>query len=369
MRTGLRIVVISMYLGAHLLAGSAYSFEESDNGLEPGITLLHEGKLSEAKQFFTEKWKESEKSNADAAYYLGRVYYNYDLYDKAINYIEKAIELNDSVSDYHLYLGRSFGIKAMKANILKKASLAKKVKREFLRAVELDSTSVWAHNDLIQYYVMAPGIMGGSIERAIEHAHVLRNLDEKMGISAFGYIYNHEKRYDDVLELYNSAIEKSPDEIDYYFQLAETYDKIGEREKCIQVSEQVMEKMPDYSSDVLYYLAMKYQAWEEYDNAFEALEQMIEINPDDLRPYYQFGRTAIFSGQQLERAVEYYTHYLQHTPPKNQPSHSYARWRLGLVLEKLGELDKAKNEFEMAINLDSKNEEAQKALKDLKKKM
>ena len=41
----------------------------------------------------------------------------------------------------------------------------------------------------------------------------------------------------------------------------------------------------------------------------------------------------------------------------------------GLVLEKLGDLDKAKNEFEMAKNLDSKNEEAQQALKDLKKKM
>lgn len=67
-------------------------------------------------------------------------------------------------------LGRIYGQQAMTASVFKMPGLASKTKEQFLKAVELDPTLFEARSGLTQFYLMAPGIAGGSAAKARELA-------------------------------------------------------------------------------------------------------------------------------------------------------------------------------------------------------
>ena len=71
----------------------------------------------------------------------------------------RVVEPNNG--EYHLWLGRTYGEKADASNFLTAAGLAKKVRTEFERAVQLDPGNVMARTDLAEFYLEAPGIVGG----------------------------------------------------------------------------------------------------------------------------------------------------------------------------------------------------------------
>ncbi len=70
----------------------------------------------------------------------------------------------------HYALGRVYGQQAMTASVFKMPGLASKTKEQFLKAVELDPMLYEARNGLAQFYLMAPGIAGGSVPKAKELA-------------------------------------------------------------------------------------------------------------------------------------------------------------------------------------------------------
>ncbi|PTT92695.1 hypothetical protein DBR42_01470 [Pelomonas sp. HMWF004] len=67
-------------------------------------------------------------------------------------------------------LGRIYGQQAMTASVFKMPGLASKTKEQFLKAVELDPALFEARSGLTQFYLMAPGIAGGSAAKARELA-------------------------------------------------------------------------------------------------------------------------------------------------------------------------------------------------------
>src|SRR5262249_44025591 len=105
-----------------------------------------------------------------ALYYLGRTLMAQNEAEKAADWLEKAVLLDPASAEKHLWLGRAWGSVAQNASFLKQASLAPKIRKEFEKAVELDPGSADAHFSLIEYYINAPGIMGGSLEKARDEA-------------------------------------------------------------------------------------------------------------------------------------------------------------------------------------------------------
>src|SRR5579885_3202611 len=85
-------------------------------------------------------------------------------------WFEKAVKANDKVSSHHLWLGNAIGDQAGRASKFKQPFMARQVKNEFDKAVQLDPTSIDARHGLIQFYSMAPGVMGGSMDKAKEQA-------------------------------------------------------------------------------------------------------------------------------------------------------------------------------------------------------
>ncbi len=298
--------------------------------LEKAIQLFRENRLQEAKKSFQSCLKENQE-NSGAAFYLGRIYLVEDSLNKSVEYLKGAVVLDGNNSENHHWLGIAYGQMAQKAGLLKKAGLAKKMKKEIERALELDPDNVDAHFSLMQYYLNAPGFMGGSMEKAREQAEEIKKRASQEGHRAFALIYEKEKKYDLAEREYLAMIDADPGNLALQYEIGYWY-----------------------------------QRTEQYNKAFQIFETILKTNPDQMNAYYQIGRTAAFSGSNLSRGEQCLKKYLQTPPEENNPSFAWAHYRLGMIYEKGGKRDLAKREYQIALSYDVNLEEAKKALKKLK---
>jgi tetratricopeptide (TPR) repeat protein len=127
--------------------------------------LLQQGRVDDASASLREILA-SQPGDAQAHQLLCRIYYAQEIADNAIRECELAATTAPASSDNQMWLGRAYGFKASHANPLSALSLAIKVRSAFERAVQLDPENIRAMNDLGEFYVAAPGLVGGGLEKA-----------------------------------------------------------------------------------------------------------------------------------------------------------------------------------------------------------
>jgi len=88
-----------------------------------------------------------------------------------------------------------------------------------------------------------------------------------------------------------------------------------------------------------------------FDEAFATLDTVRRRHPESPLPDYQFGRACAMCGQRLDQGAAALRHYLTITPDENQPPLWAAHWRLGQILEKMGDIAGARAEFAAALKL------------------
>ncbi len=296
---------------------------------EDGVHLFENHEYAEAKSALEAAIQEDAK-DARAANYLGRILLITGDLDRAVEWMEKAVALEGQSSEYHLWLGRAYGQKAVKASLLKQVSLAGKVKKEFERASELDPDNLDARFALIDFYLQAPGIMGGSVAKAKEQAQEIRRRDAVRGYRAAGRVAEHEKEFDRALQEYERAAKEFPQK-----------------------------------TEPVYWIGSFYSQRKQYAKAFEVYEKLLEKQPSELAACYQIGRMAVLSGERLDRGEECLKLYLQYEPRKDEPPLAWAHYRLGQLYEKRGNRDLAKREYQSALRIDPTHRDAKEALKKL----
>src|SRR6266849_4387836 len=111
---------------------------------------------------------------------LCRAHFELGAWDAGIPACEKATALEPNNGLYHLWLGRIYGEKADRAGFLKAAGLAGKVRAEFERAVQLSPSSWEARTDLAEFYLEAPGMVGGGKDKALAQVELLAPLNPAM---------------------------------------------------------------------------------------------------------------------------------------------------------------------------------------------
>ena len=314
-------VAVSLLSVPNVLAG-----QNSDSS---GVRLFEAGKFKEAKTVFEPVFK-SNARDAAAAFYLGRIAMEERDHDRASDYFETATKLDAKSSTYFLWLGRAYGREAQSANVLRQPGLAKKARSAWEHAIELDANNLDARSDLIQYYVQAPGFLGGSTSKALEQAEEIRKRNALRGYLELGALYERDKKFAEAEKAYLGAAQEKSDR------------HVGE-----------------------YRLGLFYQNTGSYDKAFDLFESMIAANPNEAGALFQIGKTGALSGQRLERAAEALEAYLQTTPGRNDPSLAAAHWRLGMVHEKRQNRQRAKAEYETALRLDPTFKPATESLKKL----
>ena len=104
----------------------------------------------------------------DAAIYLlmGQDYFGLAEYKQATESLEKAAALAPNNAECFLWLGRAFGRRAETSNPFSAPGYASKSRQMFERAVALDPANREAVGDLFDYYLGAPGFLGGGENKA-----------------------------------------------------------------------------------------------------------------------------------------------------------------------------------------------------------
>ena len=317
---------VAAVIAAALLVPNVLAGQNSDTS---GVRLFEAGKYKEAKTVFEPAFKANTR-DAAAAFYLGRIAMEERKTDRAADYFEAATKLDPKNSHYFLWLGRAYGREAQQASVLRQPGLAKRTRAAWERAIELDPENLDARSDLIQYYVQAPGFMGGSTAKALEQAEEIRKRNALRGYLELGALYEREKKFAEAEKAYVAASKEKSDR------------HVGE-----------------------YRLGLFYQNTGAFDKAFELFESMIAANPSEAGALFQIGKTGAMSGQRLTRAAEALEAYLQTTPGRNDPSLAAAHWRLGMVHEKRQDRQRARAEYETALRLDPTLKQATESLKKL----
>jgi tetratricopeptide (TPR) repeat protein len=190
------------------------------------------------------------KSTLDAAtnFLIARDYYMEGELKKATEFLQKATAEQPSNSDYLDWLGRAYGKRAETSNMLTAPGYATKARQAFERAVELDPKNSDALADLFDYYLNAPGFMGGGFEKAMAVAEKTAAIDPPEGFFEKAKLAQKRKEYRAAEAHLRQAIAAAPREVGHLVSLAKFLANQGRTQESDQVFLAAQELNPNAPS-------------------------------------------------------------------------------------------------------------------------
>jgi tetratricopeptide (TPR) repeat protein len=280
-------------------------------GASSGVSLLQQGRVDEAISQYQSSISRS-PNEAETFNLLCRAYFELGDWDQGIPACERATALDPSNGIYHLWLGRIYGEKADSASFLTAAGLAKKVRVEFETAVRLAPSNADARNDLAEFYLEAPGIVGGGKDKAASQAQALAAIDPASA----------EKEY-------RAAIQDSHGGAHAWFNLA-----------------------------------LYYRHRQDLDAMQQTLYHAVAAPMDHPEVMMESAELLVKGGRDFPAAVERLNRYLKGPVVEEAPTFK-AHYLLGTVLEKQGNKTAAAEQYRAALSLARNFSRAQQALNHL----
>lgn len=319
-RSVLNSLCLTTFLSAMLAAADAVASPAD---------LLAAGRVDDVINSLQAQLK-SGSQDAASYNYLCRAYYAVGNWDRAVSNCEKAVRLSPNNSDYHLWLGRAYGDKADHVNPFSAASLAGKLRGEFERAVELAPNSIEARSDLAEFYVDAPGIVGGGLDKARTQAEALAPMAPAKAHYLNGRIAEKQKDSATAEKEYRAAIAASNGNANDWLNLA-LFFRHGNRSDEMEKALMRAADAPQGQNDVL-----------------------VEVSEILQR-----------AGRNLPVATQVVRRYIASNTPTEKSPLFKAHYVLGTALEKQGDRQGAAQEYRAALALAGNFSAAQQALKNI----
>jgi Flp pilus assembly protein TadD len=214
---------------------------------------------------------------------LGQDYFMLGEYKKATDHLQQAFSLEPSNSEYAHWLGRTYGRRAETSGPFTAPGNASKARQYFERAVELDAHNGEALNDLFDYYLQAPGFLGGGFDKASEVAKKIAALDAAEGHFAQAQLADKRKQFDAAEQQLRRAMELAPRQVGRVLDLARYLARHGQYQESEAAFRQA-EKLAPNSPKVLFARARTYvEEKRNLDEAKVLLKKYLEskLTPDD----------------------------------------------------------------------------------------
>jgi tetratricopeptide (TPR) repeat protein len=274
-----------------------------------------------------------EPQNGDVQLLLAKSYLELQEQDPAIRSAEKAVAIDPQNSIYHEWLGRAYGDKADHASWFSAISLAKKTRKEFETAVQLDGKNYSARQALIEFDCSAPGLVGGGEDKALPQIKQLAEMDSAEGHYAAGNCRRQKKDFAIADEEFAKALESHPKSAELIFDIGDYAVKRNQPERLLAVA-----------------------------------DMGEQVAPGDARGKFYRGVALVLKKENPEEAERLLSEYAKKAPTRSgYPRPAAAHVWLGRLFEDRSRMEEAMKEFETAQKLDPKNKMAQEALKRLKK--
>jgi cytochrome c-type biogenesis protein CcmH/NrfG len=133
---------------------------------------------------------------------------------------DKATALAPRNSEYALWFARTWGKKAEAANPFSAGMYAAHARDWFEKAVALDPRNVDAIGDLLEYYLEAPALLGGGLNKAESAAERLRDIDPAEYRFALARLAAKRQQASAAEENYRAAVNLAPKNLDFRIALA-----------------------------------------------------------------------------------------------------------------------------------------------------
>jgi tetratricopeptide (TPR) repeat protein len=316
-----RIIPSATFLLALLLAPSFLVAE-----LSPA-KLLAAGRVDDAIVTLQSRITAA-PNDAESQNLLCRAYFVLTNWDASITACQKAVALEPGNSQYHLWLGRAYGEKADHSSFFFATGLARKVRSEFETAVRLYPSNVEARADLADFYVQAPGILGGGTDKAAAQAQQLASLDPAEAHLVRAQIAEKDNDQAAAESEFRAAIQASGGKAGTWMDLAQFYRRTNRLDQ--------MQEAIQHATSA-----------QEYQHVLLAA-----------------GEVLIQTQRNLPAAAELLRRYLASETVEDAPAFK-AHYLLGSLLEQQGNTQAAIQEYRNALSLARDFTLAQNALKRL----
>jgi tetratricopeptide (TPR) repeat protein len=289
--------------------------------------LLAEGRVDDVIASLQSRVS-SDEAGADSYNLLCRAYYSLGDWDPAIASCQKAVTLTPSNSEYHLWLGRVYGRKASESSFLSAAGLAKKARNEFETAVRVNPNNVDARADLADFYMNAPGVLGGGKDKAEAQAGEMAPLDPAQADLVRAKIAEKKNDASAAEMEYRAAIQASSGNAGPWLSLAQFY------ARCKQ-----------------------------FDQMEDAIQHAVSARNNQLA-LMPAAEVLVRTKGDLTEAVQLLQRYLDGGTVEAYPAFR-AHYLLGTILEKQGDTQSAEQQYRAALALAQSFSPAEHALKRL----
>ena len=293
--------------------------------------LINRGQLSDARTALASFKPKTRPDSAKGLYYRGRIALAAGSTPEAVRSLEASTRLVPRDGPAQFWLAQSYIRTALGKNRMQQAFYARRVRSALERATMYSPRLVDARLHLIQYYLRAPFMLGGSNDKARAQADTIFQIDH-LG----GYLARAQ-----VAEATNDAA------------TAETNFKAAVAE------------FPDRETGY-YALGGYYRRTRRYSAALDVFRRLQQLIPEQGLPHYQIGRTIAEWGQQLDVGER----ELQTALSKGLGTldAASAHYHLGLIYQRQGDAARAKERFDRALTLDPSLEQAVAARRSLQTK-
>lgn len=292
-----------------------------------GDTLANDGNYAAAEAAFAQALKQSPR-DVDTVNKLALINLQLGHAKQAVAYAHQAIALEPKQAKYQLLLGNALSYYVNDVGLFSKLGIAHQIEGAYQKAVQLEPTNADARTALAMYYLMAPGIAGGSDADAARQVEILAK--------------------------YNYA------DVDY----VQAQQAI--RAKQPGAAEALLNKAVVASKDSSALVTLgKFQASHKQDEAaLASFQRATREFPHAPAAYYQIGKLASEGKADAQVGITALTTYLGMPIDWTQQDapYSWAHYRLGKIYARSGDAAKSRSEYEQALKLAPDFKESRQAL-------
>jgi tetratricopeptide (TPR) repeat protein len=302
----------------------------SGTGLQQAIHLYQKGEFRDAANLL-KQLKSSSPDDAEIRLWLGKSYVKIRKWDDAVREMNKAVELQPSNAKYHLWLGRFCGFQADHSSLFRAYFRARPVLKEFETARDLAPDDMDVRFDLLEYYLNAPGFLGGDKDKAKAEAQVISKLDPSKGYIARATIYRKNKDWDMAREELSRATIDYPNNADAWKDLA------------------------DYLLDR-----------QDFQGAYDSAKKALALEEDSKQARLVMAASEIRLGKDIDHAGRTLEALTSGTLADEEPDFETAYYWLGECYLAKGDKVKARGAFETALSFNPDYSKAKESLSGLK---
>ena len=262
---------------------------------------------------------------------------------------EKAVALDGNTARYHRQVAEVIGVVAQHSNAFQQVLLARRFRKEIDRALELDPKDVQANRDLLEFYLLAPGIAGGSRQKAGAVAERIAAIDVPEGFLAKARLASFDKQPTLEESLLRKAAGAQPASYRAQIALAEFYLTRERASVAAEAAAREALRLVPGRADAYAVLAEGYAergAWADLEAVVAEAEREV---PDDLYPEFRAAERLAAGRGHLDVAERYLRAYLAQEPEGNRPTIAEASRELDRVVERRRRFERNRSTMERAL--------------------